>query len=342
MQNIASKISANIIYADMSGLSIDTSKISDSIQYKYALYDINHNKIAGNIQEEVNTKEPIQKIKGSYILVDSTPKGHLGVYHIAIQENSFIKIRKELLEDIVFYFVLIFSLLSLIGYYLANLFINPIINERRKLNTFIKDTTHELNTPITAILMSTGKEAPLTEKNMQRINLSAKRISEIYKDLVYLFLQDNKKIHEPRNISLDEVINEQLEYFQAFANKKKLTINSELEKTIYKIDKESFIRMFNNVVSNAIKYNKINGTIYVELKDYVLTVKDTGIGIKKDRLKDIFKRYYRATKEQGGFGVGLSIVYHICKTYGIKIDVESKEEVGTSFTFKLRKKEDKS
>ncbi|WP_206732281.1 sensor histidine kinase [Halarcobacter mediterraneus] len=342
MQNIASKISANIIYADMSGLSIDTSKISDSIQYKYALYDINHNKIAGNIQEEVNTKEPIQRIKGSYILVDSTPKGHLGVYHIAIQENSFIKIRKELLEDIVFYFVLIFSLLSLIGYYLANLFINPIINERRKLNTFIKDTTHELNTPITAILMSTGKGAPLTEKNMQRINLSAKRISEIYKDLVYLFLQDNKKIHEPRNISLDEVINEQLEYFQAFANKKKLTINSELEKTIYKIDKESFIRMFNNVVSNAIKYNKINGTISVELKDYILTVKDTGIGIKKDRLKDIFKRYYRATKEQGGFGVGLSIVYHICKTYGIKINVESKEGEGTSFTFKLKKKEDKS
>ncbi|AXH11145.1 sensor histidine kinase [Halarcobacter bivalviorum] len=339
MQNIASKISANIIYADMSNLAIDTSKISNSIQYKYALYDKNHVKLAGNIDIKVDINQAIQKIKGDYVLVDSSPRGHLGVFHIAIQENSFKKIRTELLEDIIFYFILIFALISLVGYYLANLFIDPIINERRKLNTFIKDTTHELNTPITAILMSTGKDAPLTEKNMQRINLSAKRISEIYKDLVYLFLQDNKKIHEPTMIYLDDVIKEQLEYFQAFATKKKLTINSNLERTAFKIDKESFIRMFNNVVSNAIKYNKIGGEISVSLKNHTLIVEDSGIGIKKDRLKDIFKRYYRATKEQGGFGVGLNIVYHICRTYGIKIDVKSVESQGSIFTFKLPKEE---
>ena len=340
MQNVASKISANIIYADMSKLAIDTSKISNSIQYKYALYDKDHKKIAGNIDVEIDTKKAIQKVNGSYILIDSTPRGHLGVFHIAIQENSFKETRNELLEDITFYFVLIFSLISLVGYYLANLFINPIINERRKLNTFIKDTTHELNTPITAILMSTGKNSPLTEKNMERINLSAKRISEIYKDLVYLFLQDNKRLHEPTTIYLDDVINEQLIYFESFAGKKKLTITSNLEKTPFKIDKESFIRMFNNIVSNAIKYNKVGGSINVKLQNNTLTVEDSGVGIKKDRIKDIFKRYYRATKEQGGFGIGLSIVYHICKAYNIKVDVKSEENVGSTFIFKLKNKED--
>jgi len=341
MQNIASKISANIIYADMSNLAIDTSKISDTIQYKYALYDKQHQKLAGNIDIDVDINAPIQKIKGDYILVDSTPRGHLGVFHIAIQENSFKKIRTELLEDMVFYFVVIFSLISLVGYYLANLFISPIINERRKLNTFIKDTTHELNTPITAILMSTGKNAALTERNMERINLSAKRISEIYKDLVYLFLQENKRVIEPTILQLDTTILEQLKYFEAFASKKGLKITHDLERTTYKIDKESFIRMFNNIVSNAIKYNKIGGTINITLKENILKVEDSGIGIKKDRLKDIFKRYYRATKEQGGFGVGLNIVHQICKAYNIKVDVKSTEHEGSTFIFKLNKKEEK-
>jgi len=335
MQNIASKISANIIYADMSNLAIDTTKISNTIQYKYALYDKNHKKLAGNISVDVDLNTRIQRIKGDYILVDNTPRGHLGVFYIAIEENSFKIIRQKLLEDMVFYFVVIFSLISLVGYYLANLFISPIINERRKLNRFIKDTTHELNTPITAILMSTGKDSPLTKRNMERINLSAKRISEIYNDLVYLFLQNNNKIEESTPLQLDLVIVEQLKYFEAFANKKNLTISHDLEKTFYKIDKESFVRMFNNIVSNAIKYNKIKGRIDIVLKGNSLEVKDTGIGIKKDKLKDIFKRYYRATKEQGGFGVGLNIVHHICKTHNIKIDVKSIENEGTTFIFKL-------
>ncbi|NVJ53113.1 MAG: HAMP domain-containing histidine kinase [Campylobacteraceae bacterium] len=342
MQSIASKISANIIYADMSNLSIDTTKITNTIHYRYALYNKKHEKLAGNITTKIDVSKRMQRINGDYILVDNTPRGHLGVYHIAIQESNFKRLIATLLEDIIFYFVIIFSLISLVGYYLANLFISPIINERRKLNTFIKDTTHELNTPITAILMSTGKDAALTEKNMQRINLSAKRISEIYKDLVYLFLQDKKKIDLISHLELDKVIKEQLNYFEAFAQKKKITISSNLEKTTYKIDKESFVRMFNNIISNAIKYNKVEGTINVSLKDNILKVEDSGIGIKKDRVKDIFKRYYRGTKEQGGFGVGLNIVHHICKTYNIKVSVDSEENKGSSFTFKLNNKEDKS
>jgi len=99
--------------------------------------------------------------------------------------------------------------------------------------------------------------------------------------------------------------------------------------------------MFNNIVSNAIKYNKIGGTINITLKENILKVEDSGIGIKKDRLKDIFKRYYRATKEQGGFGVGLNIVHQICKAYNIKVDVKSTENEGSTFIFKLNKKEEK-
>ena len=332
MQNVASKISSSIIYAHMSDLTINTTKLAKYIEYDYALYDKEHIRVAGNINESLDLTKRIQKIDGNYILVDGTPRGHLGVYHIAIRENIFQDKITTLIEKIIFYFVIIYSIIAIVGYYLADLFLEPIINERRKLNNFIKDTTHELNTPITAILMSTGKDSPLTQKNMQRINLSAKRISEIYKDLVYLFLQENKKEPMLAVLELDKIIDEQLEYFEAFASKKKLTITSDIKPLKFEMDKENFIRLFNNIVSNAIKYNKIGGSIDIKLKDRTLIIKDTGIGIKKELLQDIFNRYYRATKDQGGFGIGLNIAYHICQTYNIKIDVESEENIGTTFT----------
>lgn len=340
MQNVASKVSSSIIYAHMANLTIDTTKLANFIKYEYALYDKNHSKLVGNLLvskgKEIDLSKKLQKIDDSYILVESSPKGHLGVYHIVIKENIYHGRIEELLEKLYFYFFLTFSTITVIAYYLAGMFIAPIINERKKLNNFIKDTTHELNTPITAILMSTGEGAPATEKNLQRINLSAKRISEIYKDLVYLFLQDNKKPKKLTNLNLDEIIVEQLEYFDSFASKKRLKITSNLEPTKFIIDKENFIRLFNNLVSNAIKYNIVGGSIDIELKNSVLKVKDTGIGIAEEKLEDIFNRYYRATKEQGGFGIGLNIVYHICKSYNISIDVQSKEKEGTTFTLDFK------
>jgi len=332
MQNVASKVSSSIIYAHMAEMTIDTAKMANFIKYDYALYDKAHKKIVGNILEDIDITKKIQKMDDSYVLVDSTPRGHLGVHHIVIRENIFHGKIETLLERLFFYFFVIYSIIAVIGYYLASMFISPIISERLKLNNFIKDTTHELNTPITAILMSTSKDSPLTQKNMQRINLSAKRISEIYKDLVYLFLQDSKKQHKALELKLEEVIKEQLDYFEAFASKKRLTITSNLEDTTFVIDRENFTRLFNNIVSNAIKYNNIEGSIHIELKNRTLKIKDTGIGIKKELLKDIFNRYYRATKEQGGFGIGLNIVYHICKTYDIEITVDSVENEWTEFT----------
>ena len=73
--------------------------------------------------------------------------------------------------------------------------------------------------------------------------------------------------------------------------------------------------------------------IDISLRNKILTIKDTGIGIQEEKVKNIFDRYYRATLEQGGFGIGLNIVSKICKDYNIKIVVDS--ELNESTTFKL-------
>ena len=236
------------------------------------------------------------------------------------------------LSNIIFIFIFIYSIISLVGFYLAKLFLIPIKDERERLNIFIKDTTHELNTPISAILMST-ESTNLTHKQIERVRLSAKRVSEIYKDLTYVFLENHLKEKIINKLSLNTIINEQLKYFEPLASKKRITITTNLEEFEYKINEDDFIRVFNNLVSNSIKYNKISGEIDISLKNKTLTIKDTGIGIREEKIKNIFDRYYRATSEQGGFGIGLNIVSKICKDYNIKIVVDS--ELNESTTFKL-------
>ena len=221
-------------------------------------------------------------------------------------------------------------IIALIGFYLAKLFLKPIREERVKLNNFIKDTTHELNTPISAILMSLENKNP-SEKQLERVKISANRISEIYRDLTYLFLENKEHKKEIKELDLSLVIKEQIDSFEPLFTKKRIEVKIDIESMNYKINKDDFIRLFNNLFSNAIKYNKINGKIEVILKENILIIKDTGIGINKDKLKDIYKRYYRATNQNGGFGLGLNIVNMICKNYNIKIEVQSVENEETTF-----------
>lgn len=330
MQNTVSKISSKIIYAHMTNREFDPSNLSKLDSYKIAFYDENKKKIFGNIEDKIDfSKELIQKNE-HYILIDDSVLGHLGVYFIVIKEDLYSKKISELKIQTLIFFLFIYSLISIMGFYLARLFIKPIKEEREKLNNFIRDTTHELNTPISAILMSTENEV-LSAKQIERVRLSAKRISEMYKDLIYIFLEDKEK-KEINIYNLKTLIYEQLEYFEPLASKKRIKMDLDMEDFNYKINRDDFIRIVNNLISNAIKYNKMGGKISIKLKDKSIIISDTGIGIPEEKIKDIYKRYYRATSEQGGFGIGLNIVNHICKKYNIKIDVNSQISKGTSFT----------
>lgn len=334
MQNEVSKISSKIIFAHMTNNEFDKDYLLKTNDYKISFYNENKEKIFGNLDDEIDFTKTIMDYKKHFILIDSSTLGHLGVYYIAIKENLFYEQISKLKMNIVFIFLLIYSFIAIIGFYLAKLFLKPIKDERIKLNNFIKDTTHELNTPISAILMST-ETTNLNEKQIQRIRLSAKRISEIYEDLTYVFLQNKQNKNTLEIVDLKNLIIEQLEYFTPLASKKSIDIKLQLEQFEYKINKDDFIRLFNNLFSNAIKYNKTDGNIDIILQNRELIIKDSGIGISKDKIKDIFNRYYRATNQSGGFGLGLNIVNMICKTYNIKIDVQSSENIGSTFTLKL-------
>jgi two-component system OmpR family sensor kinase len=331
MQNITAKASNEIIVSHMMGSSFDKEKYLNSNEYKISFYDKNRNLIFGNFLENVDFKEKFIINNNSIILIDSSTVGHLGIDYIVLKDRSLEDKIANLEIVIISIFLVIYFIIAIVGFYLAKLFLKPIRDERLKLNNFIKDTTHELNTPISAILMSTESKN-LSEKQIERVRISAKRVSEIYSDLTYLFLEDKETIKNIQEFNLKDFIDEQMEYLDLIASKKKITINQNIEDFRYKIDKDDFIRIFNNLISNAIKYNKIGGTIDISFENHTLKISDSGMGIAKEKLKDIYNRYYRATNEQGGFGIGLNIVNHLCTVYKIKILVESQIDEGTTFT----------
>ena len=334
MENISSQLSSKIIFAHMMDGKLEIENYLKMPQYKIAFYDKNKQKILGNFNEDVRLEKGFYQNDNKYILVDNSTFGHLGIFYTVIKNKQVYKLIEDIKKKVLLIFLIIYSLISFIAYFLAKLFIKPIQNEREKLNNFIKDTTHELNTPISAILMS-SESNNLTKKQLERVKLAVHRISEIYSDLTYIFLEEKDENRILEELELKSLIEEQLKYFEVIALKRKIIIHIELEQFFYKIDKNDFIRLFNNILSNAIKYNKKEGEVFITLKDSTLSIQDTGIGIEKKKIDDIFNRYFRATKEQGGFGIGLNIVQNICKTYNIIFNVDSQIKVGTTFTFKF-------
>ena len=195
MQNRAFQISAQIINAQMQDRMLDL-KPFDTQEYLFSTYDRNQKKIFGKLEGTIDFTKKNYIENGSIIVVDKSALGHLGVNYVVVKNSHFQQLIDEILFDVIIGFLISYIIMCAVGYKLIKMFMKPIQNERERLDNFIKDTTHELNTPITAIMMCANKEAIQNPKNVERIYLSVKRISEIYKDLKYLFLKkknNNKK-----------------------------------------------------------------------------------------------------------------------------------------------------
>jgi two-component system OmpR family sensor kinase len=253
---------------------------------------------------------------------------HLGVRYIVLKENDLAKSLDDLRFKIIGYLVLSFILMGIVGYFLGRLFLQPVREQIESLDKFISDTTHELNTPISAILMTIQSLRDVEPKKMKRLEASAKRLSTMYGSLTYRL---EGGIEPSEQLCLANIVRERIEFVQELIDSKKLQIVLNLEATKIVMPKRSVYRLIDNLVSNAIKYSDIGDSITITLKDNVLQVKDTGIGIDEKMQADIFKRYYRAGDERGGFGIGLNIVLSICKKYKIKLDLESKKREGSTF-----------
>jgi two-component system OmpR family sensor kinase len=337
MRQNAGEISAHVIRTHMLAQTLDLSTLKVQKGFQLGLYDKNGQALYSEISHPIDFSQKMYDEQTHLGVVDSSVLGHKGVDYVVVEEMMFSPMIMAFTQKVIFVFLGLFLLLSLIGYWLAKLFITPIHNERKKLDNFIKDSTHELNTPITALLMSTSSPNLTSEKNIQRIRLSAKRVSQLYEDLTYLFLREDTEIENKEPLDFAALLKEQIATLKPFADKKSIMIEDKIFPHTIMIDKESAIRLTSNLISNAIKYSEQGGKITITLQDHILTVEDEGIGIQEEKLKAIFDRFYRATTTGGGFGIGLDMIRTICEKYAIMIEVKSHLGEGTTFTLNFSK-----
>jgi len=223
----------------------------------------------------------------------------------------------------------------ILAYFLTKMFLQPIRNYISKIDDFIKDTTHELNTPLAAITMTieTIDKSHLDPKllrKIMRIDIAAKTISSLYQDLTFVALY-GKSPNKNQNIDLVHLLDERIDYFAPLADVKGIVFEADFEASTVFADPNKMRILVDNLISNAIKYNSKNGHIRLVLRAGMFSIEDEGMGIAEDKLDDIFARYARFDEANGGFGLGLNIVKMICKEYGIGIAVASEVGKGTKF-----------
>lgn len=257
---------------------------------------------------------------------------------------SYLVITKDLdetpisdLKKISIVFLLVAGLFfTLLGIFLGKLFIAPMKESMEKMNRFIEDTTHEFNTPISTIL--TNIELLDTfykcegKKEMQRIEIASKTLSRLYEDLTYLKLNHNYH-REVRQLNLSQLTKERIEYFKTLIEAKKLMLSISIKEDIYlNMDKNDAIRLIDNILSNAIKYNQKEGKLIINLNDKQLFILNSGVGIKNEDIHLIQNRFKRANSNEGGFGIGLDIVSQVVERYAFKFTIKSFENKTTEVT----------
>ena len=314
-------IASSAIDAQMEGKPFE---IPDGV--KYSLYDKDKKIIKTNIKTKIKLKNDFFIQDGCAYYVDRGAKGHLGISYILTMDCNYQKTLDKILRHTIMIATFTLLFLIVVGWYLGILFLKPMKEKLKELDTFIKDTTHEINTPITTMLLALQKieKKGAEQKYLKSLKMSANLISSLYHDISFISLRHKEKT-DVKQIDISKHIYKNIEFFSILSEQKKIHIDTKLTPCQVQADSKDIDILIKNLIDNAIKYSKFAGNIKIVLKNCKFSISNEGKTIPKEKLKDIFQRYKRADEVQGGFGIGLDIVQTICKRYGYHLKVISQD-----------------
>jgi two-component system phosphate regulon sensor histidine kinase PhoR len=224
---------------------------------------------------------------------------------------------------------------------------------------FIGNVSHELKTPLFTIqgyidtLLDGGiDDEKIKKKYLNRASKGVERLTYIIKDLDMITkLEVGDLSLDKEDFDIVELVRNIFELFEMKAAKKGITLTFDIDyqkPIIVNADMERIQQVLTNLIVNSIKYGRENGTTEISIENLIkskviIRVTDNGEGIKKQNLPRLFERFYRVDKsgsrQEGGSGLGLSIVKHILEAHEEKMYVESELGVGSEFSFTLEKAE---
>ena len=207
---------------------------------------------------------------------------------------------------------------------------------------FFMNASHELKSPLTSIIgyEELIKEGIIYQKDdINHINeiilKESLRMKKIVLNMLEISkLENNLEVHK-EIINFKDIIELCLNDLKGEIELKKIHVEVSLKDLNYFINEEESRSLIFNILSNAINYNRENGSIFIKIDNNMISIKDNGIGIKKDDINHIFERFYMVdkarSKEKGSTGLGLAICKHIALNNNIEIKVNSKINEGSEF-----------
>lgn len=322
--------------------------ITDSSNNILELYSRNYqisNETSQNLIDSINDKsEGILISQNLAYKKDTKDEGYIYAFvDISIAKENLISMLMTAIL-IAIGSILAFLILTIL---LANWSLRPVAISWQQQKQFLADASHELKTPLTVILANT--DLALTKKqdesklkqSLQSIQSESMRMKKLVEDLLFLAKNDAQKentlntICNISDISLSCVLS-----FETLAFEKGVILESDIEDNLLALGNENqFKQLISIFLDNATKYTlsnkKINFTLKKKDNQIQITIYNEGSYIDKENIKHIFDRFYRcdpARQYQGGYGLGLSIASQIASNLKIKIDVNSEQKKGTTFT----------
>ncbi len=233
--------------------------------------------------------------------------------------------------------------------------INDLKNLEMFRREFVANISHELKTPIFAaqgfvhtLLDGAVEDKKIRYKFLKKAAKSLDGLDRLVHELLTLSQLETGEIKmRYEHFNIIETIEDVHEQFEDEAEKKNIKLKVNIPENVTEIhvyaDVHRIYQVLTNLVSNAIKYTKKGGGVYISAwpneSDATVTVEDHGRGIPASDINRIFERFYRVeksrSKDKGGTGLGLAIVKHILEAHNTKVEVTSKVGEGSSFSFKL-------
>ncbi|HEX8013779.1 MAG TPA: HAMP domain-containing sensor histidine kinase [Flavobacterium sp.] len=236
--------------------------------------------------------------------------------------------------------------------FVLNQMMDRIAEVFKKEKQFISNVSHELLTPIALLknkLENLLQNESLNDNAIDKIAGSLKTLDmlkKIINNLLLISRIENNQYESNEHINFKEIINDLQEDLQDRIDDKGITFVNKIEDDFSFTGNKTLIHiLIYNLVTNAIKYNKADGSIMVSEgflnNQYFIAIADSGIGLSESQIENIFNRFARVSSDQEGQGLGLAIAKSIAVFHHIEIKVFSILNQGTTFTLLFSETEDK-
>ncbi len=261
----------------------------------------------------------------SYFALPNVKKSLMKVVYPRTKYEAHIQEIKVLLEKRFLLYSLVAALISFLFSIYALL---PLHRALRLNEEFVKDILHDFNTPLTSMKINFQlfKKEIGPNPKIQRVENNIETILSLQNNL-QVFLQEART--QVEYVELQTLTRERVSYFQVLYSDVAYHIDVPAVKIV--TNRDAFIRILDNLLSNAGKYNKTSGEVFIVFSGTILSIKDTGKGIVEP--SKVFRRYYK--EQERGIGIGMHIVKKLCDEMHIGIEVKSQVHQGTEIRLDL-------